>query len=83
MRAAGEAAGAVPAGAAVLSDEERLAWLRLIRSDNVGPAGIMAHSPQEMGGQATDRPSQVCMEVAAEETRESPPRLHPTPPGRP
>jgi hypothetical protein len=35
-------------GGVVLSDEQRLAWLRLIRSENVGPAGIMAHSPQEM-----------------------------------
>jgi hypothetical protein len=30
----------------VLSDGQRLAWLRLIRSDNVGPRGIMAQTPQ-------------------------------------
>ena len=29
-----------------LTDDQRLAWLRLIRSDNVGPRGIMAHPPQ-------------------------------------
>ncbi len=28
-----------------LSDDQRLAWLRLIRSDNVGPVGIMAQTP--------------------------------------
>jgi DprA-like N-terminal HHH domain len=28
-----------------LTDEQRLAWLRLIRSENVGPAGIMAQTP--------------------------------------
>jgi DNA processing protein len=28
-----------------LSDEQRLDWLRLIRSDNVGPRGIMAQTP--------------------------------------
>jgi DNA processing protein len=36
MRAAG--AARVSTGGAELSDEQRLAWLRLIRSDNVGPA---------------------------------------------
>ena len=30
-----------------LTDEERLDWLRLIRSENVGPRGIMAQTPQE------------------------------------
>jgi len=30
-----------------LSDEQRLGWLRLIRSENVGPRGIMAQTPQE------------------------------------
>jgi hypothetical protein len=35
-----------PAQAAVrLSDGERLAWLRLIRSENIGPVGIMAQTP--------------------------------------
>jgi DprA-like N-terminal HHH domain len=29
-----------------LSEEQRLDWLRLIRSDNVGPRGIMAQTPQ-------------------------------------
>jgi hypothetical protein len=33
--------------AARLSEEERLDWLRLIRSDNVGPRGIMAQTPQD------------------------------------
>ena len=28
-----------------LSDNERLDWLRLIRSENVGPRGIMAQTP--------------------------------------
>jgi hypothetical protein len=31
-----------------LSDTERLDWLRLIRSDNVGPRGIMAQTPQAL-----------------------------------
>jgi hypothetical protein len=30
-----------------LTDEERLDWLRLIRSENVGPRGIMAQTPQD------------------------------------
>jgi len=30
-----------------LTDEQRLDWLRLIRSDNVGPRGIMAQTPQD------------------------------------
>jgi hypothetical protein len=29
-----------------LTDEQRIDWLRLIRSDNVGPRGIMAQLPQ-------------------------------------
>jgi hypothetical protein len=29
-----------------LSDNQRLDWLRLIRSENVGPRGIMAQAPQ-------------------------------------
>jgi hypothetical protein len=29
-----------------LTDAERIDWLRLIRSDNVGPRGIMAQTPQ-------------------------------------
>jgi hypothetical protein len=30
-----------------LTDEQRIDWLRLIRSDNVGPRGIMPQTPQE------------------------------------
>jgi hypothetical protein len=30
-----------------LSDDQRLDWLRLIRSENVGPRGIMAQTPQD------------------------------------
>jgi len=29
-----------------VTDEQRLDWLRLIRSQNVGPRGIMARTPQ-------------------------------------
>jgi hypothetical protein len=29
-----------------LTDAQRLDWLRLIRSENVGPRGIMAQTPQ-------------------------------------
>jgi hypothetical protein len=29
-----------------LSPDQRLDWLRLIRSENVGPRGIMAQTPQ-------------------------------------
>jgi hypothetical protein len=29
-----------------LSDEQRLDWLRLIRSQSIGPRGIMAQTPQ-------------------------------------
>jgi hypothetical protein len=29
-----------------LSDAQRIDWLRLIRSENVGPRGIMAQTPQ-------------------------------------
>jgi hypothetical protein len=32
-----------------LTDEQRLDWLRLIRSQNVGPRGIMAQTPQARG----------------------------------
>jgi hypothetical protein len=31
-----------------LSEEQRLDWLRLIRSENVGPRGIMAQTPQDI-----------------------------------
>jgi len=31
-----------------LTDAQRLDWLRLIRSDNVGPRGIMAQTPQDL-----------------------------------
>lgn len=30
-----------------LSREQRLAWLRLIRSETIGPVGIMAQTPRE------------------------------------
>lgn len=29
-----------------LSDEQKLDWLRLIRSENIGPRGIMEQTPQ-------------------------------------
>jgi hypothetical protein len=29
-----------------LTNEQRLDWLRLIRSQNVGPRGILAQTPQ-------------------------------------
>jgi hypothetical protein len=32
-----------------LTDAQRIDWLRLIRSDNVGPRGIMAQTPQANG----------------------------------
>jgi DprA/Smf-like nucleotide binding protein involved in DNA uptake len=40
--------GAVGDGAKAirLTDEQRLDWLQLIRSQNVGPRGIMAQTPQ-------------------------------------
>jgi DNA processing protein len=31
-----------------LTDAQRIDWLRLIRSDNVGPSGIMAQTPQDI-----------------------------------
>ena len=34
------------AAAAHFTDDQRLDWLRLIRSDNVGPRGILAQTPQ-------------------------------------
>ncbi len=30
-----------------LTDEQRLDWLRLIRSQNIGPRGIMAQTPSQ------------------------------------
>jgi gluconate kinase len=36
------------AGGIRLTDEQRIDWLRLIRSQNVGPRGIMAQTPQEV-----------------------------------
>ncbi len=36
------------AGEQQLTDTERLDWLRLIRSENVGPRGIMAQTPQDL-----------------------------------
>ena len=38
MKGADATAGSVAAGGVALTDEQRLAWLRLIRSENVGPA---------------------------------------------
>ena len=32
-----------------LTDAQRLDWLRLFRSDNVGPRGIMAQTPPGFG----------------------------------
>jgi hypothetical protein len=32
-------------GTTHLTDGQRIDWLRLIRSDNVGPRGIMAQTP--------------------------------------
>jgi len=37
-----------PAHDIYLTDEQRLDWLRLIRSQNVGPRGIMAQTPQDL-----------------------------------
>jgi hypothetical protein len=34
-------------GTTHLTDAQRIDWLRLIRSDNVGPRGIMAQTPQD------------------------------------
>ena len=40
-----------------LTDAQRLDWLRLIRSENVGPRGIMAQAPQDKtAGILTYRP---------------------------
>jgi hypothetical protein len=35
-------------GTTHLTDEQRIDWLRLIRSDRVGPHGIMAQTPQAL-----------------------------------
>jgi len=35
-----------PTQAIRLTDEQRLDWLRLIRSHSIGPRGIMAQTPQ-------------------------------------
>ncbi|WP_348642632.1 hypothetical protein [Mesorhizobium sp. B2-4-18] len=35
-----------PAAGPRLTDRQRLSWLRLIRTQNVGPAGIMAQTPR-------------------------------------
>jgi DprA-like N-terminal HHH domain len=40
--------GVAAAGQGVhLTDEQRIDWLRLIRSQNVGPRGIMAQTPED------------------------------------
>jgi hypothetical protein len=36
-----------------LTDEQRIDWLRLSRSQNVGPRGIMAQTPEDF---EPDRP---------------------------
>jgi hypothetical protein len=43
-------------GTAHLTDEQRIDWLRLIRSDRVGPHGIMAQTPLDQKNQSF-RPS--------------------------
>jgi DprA-like N-terminal HHH domain len=40
--------GPAVADRAALSEDERIHWLRLIRSENVGPRGIMAQSPEAL-----------------------------------
>jgi hypothetical protein len=35
-------------GTKQLTDAERIDWLRLIRSDHIGPRGIMAQTPQAL-----------------------------------
>ena len=35
-------------GPTQLPDAERIDWLRLIRSDHIGPRGIMAQTPQAL-----------------------------------
>ena len=45
MLSAWLAGGDVSSDSVRLSQEQRLDWLRLIRSDNVGPRGIMAQAP--------------------------------------
>jgi len=53
MLAAGSLQGAaVLTGGVRLTDDQRLDWLRLIRSDNIGPRGIMAQTPQGRGGRS-------------------------------
>jgi hypothetical protein len=41
-----------------LTDAQRIDWLRLIRSDNIGPRGIMAQTPPgpKMGRNPHERP---------------------------
>jgi DNA processing protein len=44
----GERVDIKTSGTTNLTDEQRIGWLRLIRSDNVGPRGIMAQTPQAL-----------------------------------
>jgi hypothetical protein len=37
-----------------LTDEQKVDWLRLIRSENVGPRGIMAQTPEPPRGGSGD-----------------------------
>ena len=46
MKRSSDAGVSVSAGGVTLTDEQRLAWLRLTRSENVGPAGIRAQRKQ-------------------------------------
>jgi len=48
MLAAGGRVDITPPGTTQLSDAERIDWLRLIRSDHIGPRGIMAQTPQAL-----------------------------------
>src|SRR5947207_15484738 len=43
-----------------LTDEQRVDWLRLIRSDNVGPRGIMAQTPQGAESEGAGTSALMC-----------------------
>jgi len=45
MLTAATRGASVLTGGVRLSEEQRLDWLRLIRSDHIGPRGIMAQTP--------------------------------------
>ena len=46
-----------------LNDAQRIDWLRLIRSDNVGPRGIMAQTPQAFRRNADQIKGVVCARI--------------------